>query len=170
MRKYFVFLLWMLACVTMTQAATVYTRINSKPAAGWPGTYLLVYEKSDTEAIIWNGEDASGNIVKATIQNGQITSEALADYQVVVTEESSNRYYVKAKDGYIGTDAKKNGLTFTNGGRECTIQQNGSYTMLETNTNTCRFLCYEPSQGTYRFRFYYDANKKWNDTDKHNIH
>lgn len=170
MRKYFVSLLWMLACVTMTQAATVYTRINSKPAAGWPGTYLLVYEKSDTEAIIWNGEDASGNIVKATIQNGQITSEALADYQVVVTEESSNRYYVKAKDGYIGTDAKKNGLTFTNGGRECTIQQNGSYTMLETNTNTCRFLCYEPSQGTYRFRFYYDANKKWNDTDKHNIH
>ena len=78
MRKYFVSLLWMLACVTMTQAATVYTRINSKPAAGWPGTYLLVYEKSDTEAIIWNGEDASGNIVKATIQNGQITSEALA--------------------------------------------------------------------------------------------
>lgn len=167
--KFFLTLVALYAAVEV-QAATVYTRINSKPAAGWPGTYILVYEKSDTEAIIWNGEDASGNIVRATISNGQITSEALADYQVVVTEENANRYYVKAKNGYIGTDAKKNGLNFTNGGRECTIQQNGSYTMLETNTNTCRFLCYEPSQGTYRFRFYYDANKKWTDTDKHNIH
>ena len=167
--KFFLTLVALYAAVAV-QAATVYTRINSKPAAGWPGTYILVYEKSDTEAIIWNGEDASGNIVRATISNGQITSEALADYQVVVTEENANRYYVKAKNGYIGTDAKKNGLNFTNGGRECTIQQNGSYTMLETNTNTCRFLCYEPSQGTYRFRFYYDANKKWTDTDKHNIH
>ena len=163
-------LLLLLSLMMAAQAATVYTRINSKPSAGWAGTYILVYEKSATQAIIWNGEDASGNVVTATIQNGQITSEALADYQVVVTEESSNRYYVKAKNGYIGTDAKKNGLNFTNGGRECTIQQNGSYTMLETNTNTCRFLCYEPSQGTYRFRFYYDANKKWSDTDKHNIH
>lgn len=167
--KFFLTLVALYAAVAV-QAATVYTRINSKPAAGWPGTYILVYEKSNTEAIIWNGEDASGNIVRATISNGQITSEALADYQVVVTEENANRYYVKAKNGYIGTDAKKNGLNFTNGGRECTIQQNGSYTMLETNTNTCRFLCYEPSQGTYRFRFYYDANKKWTDTDKHNIH
>ena len=167
--KFFLTLVALYAAVAV-QAATVYTRINSKPAAGWPGTYILVYEKSDTEAIIWNGEDASGNIVRATISNGQITSEALADYQVVVTEENANRYYVKAKNGYIGTDAKKNGLNFTNGGRECTIQQNGSYTMLETNSNTCRFLCYEPSQGTYRFRFYYDANKKWTDTDKHNIH
>ncbi len=167
--KFFLTLVALYAAVAV-QAATVYTRINSKPAAGWPGTYILVYEKSDTEAIIWNGEDASGNIVRATISNGQITSEALVDYQVVVTEENANRYYVQAKNGYIGTDAKKNGLNFTNGGRECTIQQNGSYTMLETNTNTCRFLCYEPSQGTYRFRFYYDANKKWTDTDKHNIH
>lgn len=167
MRKLFIFLA--VLCATMAQAATVYTRINSKPSEGWPGTYLLVYEKSDTEAIIWNGEDASGNVVTATIADGKITSEALADYQVVVAQEG-NKYYVKAKDGYIGCDAKKNGLTFTTGGRECTIQQNGSYTMLETNTNTCRFLCYEPSKGTYRFRFYYDANKKWADTDKHNIH
>ncbi|MBR4432867.1 MAG: hypothetical protein IKS76_06685, partial [Paludibacteraceae bacterium] len=102
--------------------------------------------------------------------DGKITAENLADYQVVVTEESNNRYYVKAKDGYIGAKAKQNSLEFSNGGKECTIVQNGSYTMLETNTNTCRFLCYEPSKGTYRFRFYYDANKKWTDTDKHNIH
>lgn len=160
----------LLCCAWMAQAATVYTRINSKPATGWPGTYIIVYEKSETEAIIWNGEDASGNIVKATIADGKIVSEELADYQVVVSEEKSNVYYVKAKDGYIGCKSKQNSLTFASGGSACTIVQNGSYTMLETNTNTCRFLCYEPSKGTYRFRFFYDDKKKWADTDKHNIH
>lgn len=160
-----------LVCWVWTaQAATVYTRVNAKPSEGWQGTYILVYEKSETEAFIWNGEDESGNTVTATLSNGKITSEALADYQVTVSYEGNNRYYIKAKNGYIGTDAKSNGLNFTKGGRECTITQNGSYTMLETNTNTCRFLCYEPSKGTYRFRFYYDKNKKWTDTDKHNIH
>ena len=168
MRKVFIFI--SLCCVAMMQAATVYTRINNKPAAGWPGTYIIVYEKSDTEAIIWNGEDAANNTVTATIADGKITSEALADYQVVVTQEGSNKYYIKAKDGYIGCEAKKNGLTLSNGGKECTIQQNGSYTMVETNTNTCRFLYYKPSTGASRFRFYYDKDKKWTDTDKHNIH
>ena len=168
MRKTFFLLL--LCCAGAVQSATVYTRVSAKPAGGWPGTYILVYEKSDTEAIIWNGEDGSGNKVAATISDGKIISEDLADYQVVVTEEKSNRYYLKAKDGYMGSEAKKNSLTLTTGGKECTIVQNGSYTMLETNTNTCRFLCYEPSKGTYRFRFFYDDKKKWADTDKHNIH
>lgn len=156
------------AGIWSTQAATVYTRINNKPAAGWGGTYVLVYEKSSTEAYVWNGTDASNNYQKVTLTNGQIASEALADYHVTISVEGNNRYYVKAKDGYIGTDAKKNGLTFYTSGRECTLASNGGYTMLETNTNTCRFLCYEAS-GAHRFRFYYDKDKKWTDTQKHNI-
>ncbi|MBR4432136.1 MAG: hypothetical protein IKS76_02925, partial [Paludibacteraceae bacterium] len=108
-------LLLALSWVGLAHGATVYTRINSKPAEGWPGTYLIVYEASETQAIIWNGEDASGNVVTATITDGKITAENLADYQVVVTEESNNRYYVKAKDGYIGAKAKQNSLEFSNG-------------------------------------------------------
>ena len=168
MRKFY-FLFVCLALATMAQAATVYTRLNAKPAEGWPGTYIIVYEKSDTEALIWNGEDESDNYVTATITDGQITSEDLADYQIVVTQEGSNKYYVKAKAGFIGCEAKKNTLVFSNGGKDCTITQNGSYNILETNTNTCRFLCYETSSA-YRFRFYYDENKSWADNKKHNIH
>ena len=159
-----------LCSATLAHAATVYTRINAKPADGWDGTYIIVYEKSDTQAVIWDGTDASGNVVTAPIVDGRITSEALAGCHITVTAEGNNRYYVRTADGYIGTAAKKNGLTFSAGGHDCTITQNGAYTLLETNTNTCRFLCYEPSQGTYRFRFYYDSAKKWADTDKHNIH
>ena len=152
-----------------TMAETVYTRINNNPAAGWDGTYLIVYEKSATEAYVWDATDGSNNFVKATINNGKITSEALAAYQVAVSAESSNRYYVHATDGYIGCEAKKNSLTFTPSGKECTIKSNGGYTMLETNTNTCRFLCYE-SGSNFRFRFYYDQDKKWADNKKHNIY
>ena len=168
MRKSF----WLFAACMMSvigvEAATIYTRVNNKPVDGWNGSYLIVYEKSATEALVWNGEDASGNFVKANLQNGQITSENLADYLVTVSEEKSNRFYLKTQDGYIGTDAKKNGLNFYFSGRECTLSSNGGYVLLETNTNTCRFLCYETS-GSYRFRFYYDADKKWADSQKHNI-
>lgn len=150
-----------------TFAATVYTKVNNKPSAGWPGTYIIVYEKSATEALVWDGVDGTNNYTSVTIADGKITSEALTNYQVTVTQESSNKYYVRAKEGYIGCEAKKNGLAFSNGGRDCTISSNGGYVMLETNTNTCRFLCYENSG--YRFRFYYDQDKKWADTKKHNI-
>jgi len=149
-------------------AATVYTKVNNKPSAGWPGTYIIVYEKSATQALVWDGTDGTNNLVKVDIANGVITSEALADCHVTVTEEKSNRFYLKVEDGYIGCEAKGNGLTFTNGGKECTLQSNGGYTMLETNTNTCRFLCQESGE-SFRFRFYYDKNKQWADNKKHNI-
>ena len=159
------------------QAATVYTRINNKPSDGWAGNngayssqkYIIVYEISDTKGLVWDGEDGTYNYEEVTIADGKITSEALADYQVTVTEEKSNRYYLKAKDGYIGCDAKSNGITFTNGGKECTLASNGGYVMLETNTNTCRFLCYETSKDNYRFRFYYDKDKKWDNSKYKNI-
>lgn len=167
MRKLFLFLCVLCACAT--QAATVYTRINNKPAEGWSGTYLIVYEKSATEAYVWDATDASNNFVSIAINNGKITSEALADYHVTVSEESSNRYYLRVADGFIGCEAKKNGLTFSSGGKECSLKANGGYTMLETNTNTCRFLCYE-SGSNFRFRFYYDAEKQWADNKKHNIY
>ena len=156
-----------------TQAATVYTRINNKPSDGWAGSkgqqYIIVYEVSDTKGIVWNGEDGTSNYVTVTIADGKISSEDLADYQVTVTEQKSNRYYVKAKEGYIGCGAKDNDITFTSGGKECTITSNGGYVVLETNTNTCRFLCYETSKDNYRFRFYYDKDKKWDNSKYKNI-
>ena len=168
MKRQFISLLFCALCVTLSQATTVYTKINNKPADGWNGTYLLVYEKSSTQAYVWNGTDASNNYISVPISNGTISSEDLTAYQVTVNEENTNRYYVHAQNGYIGTDAKSNGLKFYSSGRDCTLQSNGGYTLLETNTNTCRFLCYETSSA-FRFRFYYDANKKWADSDKHNI-
>ena len=139
--KNILFSVLLLGSALFSHAATVYTRVNTQPSEGWSGTYIIVYEKSETVAYVWNGEDSNNNYTQVAIQNGKITSEDLADYQVTVSQEGSNKYYVKTKNGYMGTNAKQNGLTLTGGGKECTIASNGGYVMLETNTNTCRFLC-----------------------------
>ena len=167
MRKIFLLFILSVLCAGVVHASIVYTKVSGKPVNDWPGTYIIVYEESDTKALVWDGEDSSGNYQEVTLSDGKITSEALADYQITVSKEGSNKYYVKAKDGYIGCEAKKNTIVFSNGGSACTIQSNGGYVMLETNTNTCRFLCYENSG--YRFRFYYDKNKQWSDNKKKNI-
>ena len=167
MRKTFLVILVGLLSAVCAQAATVYTKVNTKPTNDWPGTYIIVYEQSATQALVWNGEDASSNYQQVTISNGKISSDDLADYQVTVTKEGNNKYYVKAKDGFIGCSAKSNDITFNSGGQACTIQSNGGYVMLETNTNTCRFVY---NTNANRFRFYYDKDgNKWADSNYRNI-
>jgi len=159
------FLFLFIMAVMLPTMATVYTRVGAKPQAGWAGRYLIVYEASDTKAYVWNGEDAASNYVQATIANGKITADNLSDYLVTVAAEGNN-YSVKTTNGYIYTDAKSNGLEFAKGAHECTIKENGGYVILETNTNTCRFV-YNTTAG--RFRFYYDKDKKWDGTNYKNI-
>ena len=166
MKKTFLVILVGLLSAVCAQAETVYTKVSGKPVNDWPGTYIIVYEKSDTKALVWDGEESSGNYQEVTLSDGKITSEALADYQITVSKEGSNKYYVKVKDGYIGCESKKNTITFSSGGQACTIQSNGGYVMLETNTNTCRFVY---NTNANRFRFYYDKDKKWADSDYRNI-
>ena len=166
MRKIFLLFILSVLCAGVVHASIVYTKVSGKPVNDWPGTYIIVYEESDTKALVWDGEDSSGNYQEVTLSDGKITSEALADYQITVSKEGSNKYYVKAKDGYIGCEAKKNTIVFSNGGSACTIQSNGGYVMLETNTNPCRFVY---NTNANRFRFYYDKDKKWDNSDYRNI-
>ncbi|MBO7502198.1 MAG: hypothetical protein J6T32_03155 [Paludibacteraceae bacterium] len=162
-------ILFFLVCwaVLPLWATAVYTRIDGKPTEGWGGNkFLIVYELSATKARVWNGKDDVSNFTEVNLSDGKIQSDQLTTYQVLVSQESSNRYTLKTADGFIGGEAKKNSITISSNATECTLNVNGTYTILETNTNTCRFLF---SQQANRFRFYYDKNKKWNDSDKKNI-
>ena len=162
-----VLLLTILALALLPLHAATYTKLEGKPSDGWNGLKcIIVYESSDTKGLVWDATDGSNNHVNATIANGKINSDELAEYEVTISEEKSNRYYLKTTDGFIGCEAGKNSLVFGTSGKECTLAVNGSYTILETNTNTCRFL-YNTSGS--RFRFFYDKDKKWNDNDKKNI-
>jgi hypothetical protein len=59
MRKTFLVILAGLLSAVCAQAATVYTKVSGKPVNDWPGTYIIVYEKSDAKALVWDGEDNS---------------------------------------------------------------------------------------------------------------
>ena len=162
-----VLFLTLAALVLIPLRAATYTKLEGKPSDGWNGLKcIIVYESSDTKGLVWDATDGPSNHVNATIASGKITSDDLANYEVTISEESSNRYYLKTADGFIGCTAKQNSLIFSSSGKECTLAVNGSYTILETNTNTCRFLY--NTDGS-RFRFFYDKDKKWNDTKKKNI-
>lgn len=156
--------------ITGMQAATstIYTKVNGTPKNGWEGTYIIVFENSASQAYVWDGTDDDNNFVTASIQDGIISSENLKDYQITVSKESTKTYYVKTSEGRISCGAKKNEIIISGNGSECTIADNGGFTMLETNTGTCRFL-YNKRTNANRFRFYYDKDKKWTDTDLKNI-
>ncbi len=164
MRKSLLFLAMGLIVPFMLQA-TVYTRIGVKPTEGWSGKYLIVYQTSDTKAIVWNGEDEASNYVEATINNGKITADNLDDYVVTVAAEGRD-YSIHCTNGYIRAEAKKNSLEFAKGASACTINANGGYIRIETNSGTQRFCCYSGS----RFRFYYDEKKQWADNKYGNVY
>lgn len=145
--------------------ATVYTRVHAKPDNGWGGTYLIGYVVSDTLVYIWDGTDDAANYVSVTLANGKISATNLDSYQVTIAAEGRD-YSVRTADGYIGVGSGDNKIEFNRGAQACTITENGGYVMLETNTHTERFVFNKKSN---RFRFYYDSQKKWADTQYKNI-
>ncbi len=83
------------------------------------GEYLIVYEKSDTEAYVWNLTDDSGNFITADISNLGILSNAETTNNYIVSiSKSGNGYLLCATAGvYDGkyiyhTGAKSNKIYF----------------------------------------------------------
>ena len=61
-------------CGAEKPAVLSYKKVTESPA-DWSGTYVLVYENSETEAYVWTGVDAVNCFTKATIENGKISGE-----------------------------------------------------------------------------------------------
>ena len=95
-----------------------YTKVTAAPA-DWSGTYLIVFEKTDTTAYAFNGLDVSGNFVETTFANNTIAaSEALTACEVLV-EKSGTGYTFKLTGGenkgmYLSAYAGRNKIVFSN--------------------------------------------------------
>lgn len=158
------FTLFTLLLVALVLNATTYTRVGAKPAS-WPGTYILVYEKSGTEAYVWNCEGGSGNYVEVALANGKITSNNIDQYQVTINQESSNNYGLRTANGFVYTEAGKNSLGVDKPSAQgCQIQMNGSYADITTNNGTQKLLF---NTSNDRFRFYYDNSKQFTGKGEH---
>lgn len=143
--------------------STTYTRVGSKQE-DWSGTYLIVYEKSATQAYVWNCDDASKNFTSVNMTtNGQIVSDNLGAYEVQLNKEGSGQYGIKVisgdNQGYIGSKAKNNGITFgLNGAQVFTLESQSPCVIIKTNSGTQQLLFLSSDN---RFRIYYNKDKKW---------
>ena len=95
-----------------------YTKVTTAPT-DWSGTYLIVFEKTDTTAYAFNGLDVSGNFVETTFANNTIAaSEALTACEVLV-EKTETGYTFKLTGGenkgmYLSAYAGRNKIVFSN--------------------------------------------------------
>ena len=94
-----------------------YTKVTTAPT-DWSGTYLIVFEKTETTAYAFNGLDKSGNFVETTFTDNTIAaSEALTACEVLV-EKTETGYTFKLTGGtnsgkYLTALAGSNKIVFS---------------------------------------------------------
>ena len=93
----------------------------------WSGTYLIVYEASETEAYVFSGVDAHGNLVTATFTDGKIpSSDAIKACEVTVAKEGDG-YSFKLNGGanagkYLTAYSGRNKIVFSDSAKALSIK------------------------------------------------
>lgn len=89
-----------------------YTKLTSAPV-DWSGTYLLVYENSETEAYVFSGVDKGMNYVSYPLSDGDILSTTEIIPAVTIAKiADSDRYSVQINGKYMGGKAEANSIVF----------------------------------------------------------
>ncbi len=155
MKKKLSFLFAALLCAVMS-FATNYVKVTSAPE-DWSGEYILVYEKSNTEAYVWTGVDAASCYTAATIANNKVSGD---NFVTLTIAPMTGGYSIKINGGgmngqYVGYKSNQNGMniqateilnTISYESNAITIKSGtGSSTMRFNNTN---------SDTSLRFRYY----------------
>ena len=103
----------------------------------WSGTYLIVYEASETEAYVFSGVDEHGNLVTATFTDGKIpSSDAIKACEVTVAKEGDG-YSFKLNGGanagkYLTAYSGRNKIVFSDSAKALSIKvENGVVNVLD---------------------------------------
>ncbi len=140
-------------------AGDKYVKVTEAPA-DWTGTYILVYETSETSANVWTGVDKEANHVAATIADGAIIAEDLVEIKIAAIEGGYSLCVMGGdKAGqYIGATSHKNTISFTVDALVNTLAMDGTNVTISCATGaetavTMRFND-GTSSGNNRFRYY----------------
>lgn len=148
-------LMFMVLLSIATISANTFTKVTSAPE-DWSGQYLVVYEKSATEAWIFNGKDEAQDYVTATIADGKIVSDDLDQYAVTVAAMNGG-YSIKVGAQYMGGDASNNTIKFNAQPILNTISMD-SVVYFTSNTSVLRFNSTSTKKDNketcLRFRYY----------------
>ena len=133
--------------------AAEYVKVTAAPE-NWAGEYLIVYEKSETEAFVFNGQDAVNGCAAATIADGKITSSDLAAYEVTIAAMEGG-YSVKVGEKYLSGTSGSNALNLTADAALNTLEYSTDNVLIISNTSVLRF---NSASNQMRFRYYKEAS------------
>lgn len=133
--------------ITVKEPAPIYNKVTAI-SKDMSGKYLIVYERSATAGLAFNGADAANNGVAINIDDNKIAQYDLEDYLVTIAKmeggyslKSGNKY-MAGKSGtgalFLEDEASLNTLAIENG--ELNIVSQGSY--LRFNESVSRFRYY----------------------------
>ena len=161
--------------VTVTETTTLNVKLNEKGEEvvkayrkvteepdSWAGEYVIVFEKSATEAFVFNGTDAGKNYQSEVITNGAIALADIDTAHKVTIEAMSNGYAIKINNKYIYGTKDSNKLNFG------TTQQLNTLELLsdgkvEIISNTSVLVFNNNSGDTnQRFRYYKSSTASGN--------
>ena len=129
--------------------AAEYVKVTAAPE-NWAGEYLIVYENSETEAFVFNGQDAVNGYAAATIADGKITSSDLAAYEATIAAMEGG-YSVKVGEKYLSGTSKNNKIIFTDDAALNTLEYSTDNVLIISNTSVLRF---NSASNQLRFRYY----------------
>lgn len=138
-------------CGAEKPAVPSYKKVTEAPA-DWSGTYVLVYENSETEAYVWTGVDAVNCFTKATIENGKISGE----FVTLTIAALDNGYSILLNGGtnngkYVYRSSSSNGLNIDGTQGLNTISINGNAVEIVSSETTLKF---NKNSDQLRFRYF----------------
>ena len=121
------------------------------------GTYILVYEVSETEGYVFNGKDAKQNYTTVAINNSIIDAAATVETIDIAAEGAG--YSLHVADGYLsgksgsnsivfGASPVANTISFDEDGRAAIFSNDTYLVYNKDKTNGDRFRYYKSSTVT----------------------
>ena len=145
------------ATISTPATGARYEKVTEAPT-DWSGTYLIVYEASETEAYVFSGVDAHGNLVTATFTDGKIpSSDAIKACEVTVAKEGDG-YSFKLNGGanagkYLTAYSGRNKIVFSDSAKALSIKVEDGVVKVLDGTAPFQFNKNNNDNGLW-FRFF----------------
>lgn len=138
-------------CACTMSFATTFEKVTAEPA-DWSGEYLLVYEKSTSEAYVWNGLDEASNYTTAAITDDAIDVTNPVTIKIAVM---AGGYSVlvngSTNDGkYISGTSNSNKLNFKATATANTLAYSDGHVVMTSG----EIMVFNTVSGQTRFRYY----------------
>lgn len=138
-------------CACTMSFATTFEKVTAEPA-DWSGEYLLVYEKSTSEAYVWNGLDEASNYTTAAITDDAIDVTNPVTIKIAVM---AGGYSVlvngSTNDGkYISGTSNSNKLNFKATATANTLAYSDGHVVMTSG----EIMVFNTASGQTRFRYY----------------